>query len=109
MEKVPTTARLEARLPADIHALLKRAAEIEGRSLTDFVVSAAREAARRTIEETEIMRLSVEDQRQIAEAILTKAKPLNAGDGGPGRIAKTPVGAPTVRPPGFCKHLPSPA
>jgi uncharacterized protein (DUF1778 family) len=78
MEKVSTSARLEARLPADIHALLKRAAEIEGRSLTDFVVTAARQAACRTIEETEIIRLSVEDQRQIAEAILHPPQPAPA-------------------------------
>ena len=78
MEKVSTTARLEARLPADIHALLKRAAEIEGRTLTDFVVTAAREAACRTIEETDIIRLSVEDQRQIAEAILNPPDPAPA-------------------------------
>jgi uncharacterized protein (DUF1778 family) len=78
MEKVSTTARLEARLPADIHALLKRAAEIEGRTLTDFVVTAAREAACRTIEETDIIRLSVEDQRQIAEAILHPPDPAPA-------------------------------
>jgi uncharacterized protein (DUF1778 family) len=78
MEKVSTSARLEARLPADIHALLKRAAEIEGRSLTDFVVTAARHAACRTIEETEIIRLSVEDQRQIAEAILHPPQPAPA-------------------------------
>jgi uncharacterized protein (DUF1778 family) len=32
MEKASVTARLEARLPADVHALLKRAAEIEGRT-----------------------------------------------------------------------------
>ena len=75
MEKVSTTARLEARLPADIHALLKRAAEIQGRSLTDFVVTAARDAASRAIEETEILRLSIEDQRQIAEAILNPPDP----------------------------------
>ncbi|HLH91686.1 MAG TPA: DUF1778 domain-containing protein [Xanthobacteraceae bacterium] len=31
----PPTARLEARLPADVHALLERAAEIQGRSLTE--------------------------------------------------------------------------
>jgi uncharacterized protein (DUF1778 family) len=78
MEKVSTSARLEARLPADIHALLKRAAEIEGRSLTDFVVTAARQAACRTIEETEIIRLSVEDQRQITEAILHPPQPAPA-------------------------------
>ncbi len=77
-EQRQTTARLEARLPADVHALLKRAAEIEGRTLTDFVVSAAREAAYRTIEETEIIRLSVEDQRQIAEALLHPPEPTSA-------------------------------
>ncbi len=77
-EETQTTARLEARLPADVHALLKRAAEIEGRTLTDFVVSAAREAACRTIEETEIIRLSVEDQRRIAEALLNPPEPTPA-------------------------------
>jgi uncharacterized protein (DUF1778 family) len=77
-EETQTTARLEARLPNEVHALLKRAAEIEGRSLTDFVVSAAREAARRTIEATEIIRLSAQDQRQIVEALLNPPKPTPA-------------------------------
>ena len=77
-ETQQNTARLEARLPNDVHALLKRAAEIEGRTLTDFVVSAAREAACRTIEATEIIRLSVEDQRQIAEALLNPPEPTPA-------------------------------
>lgn len=77
MEKV-TTARLEARLPLDIHAMLKRAAEIEGRTLTDFVVTAARDAAMRTIEEAAVIRLSIEDQRQVAEAILNPPKPTPA-------------------------------
>jgi uncharacterized protein (DUF1778 family) len=78
MPKPPPTARLEARLPPDIHALLKRAAEIEGRTLTDFVVSAAREAAVRAIEAAEILRLSAEDQRLIAEAILHPPEPTAA-------------------------------
>ncbi len=77
-ETQQTTARLEARLPNHVHTLLKRAAEIEGRSLTDFVVSAAREAACRTIEATEIIRLSAEDQRQIAEALLNPPEPATA-------------------------------
>jgi uncharacterized protein (DUF1778 family) len=72
------TARLEARLPNEVHALLKRAAEIEGRSLTDFVVAAAREAAFRTIEDTEIIRLSIRDQRQIAQALLSPPAPTAA-------------------------------
>jgi uncharacterized protein (DUF1778 family) len=68
-------ARLEARLPAHVHALLKRAAEIQGRTLTDFVVAASSEAARQTIEATEIIRLSVEDQRLFAEAMLNPPEP----------------------------------
>ena len=78
MEHADRTARLEARLPTDIHMLLKRAAEIQGRTLTDFVVSAAREAACRAIEETEIIRLTLEDQRRIAEAILNPPEPTLA-------------------------------
>ena len=70
-----TTARLEARLPADVHVLLKRAAEIEGRTLTDFVITAARDAACRTIEQTEMLRLSAEDQRRFARAILNPPAP----------------------------------
>jgi uncharacterized protein (DUF1778 family) len=78
MDKVSTTARLEARLPVDVYALLKRAAELQGRTLTDFVVTAARDAACRVIEEADIIRLSVEDQRQIAEAILNPPEPAPA-------------------------------
>ncbi len=57
-------------MPHDVMARLKRAAEIQGRTLTDFVVAAADEVACRAIQETEIIRLSMEGQRQIAAAIL---------------------------------------
>ncbi|HLH17704.1 MAG TPA: DUF1778 domain-containing protein [Bryobacteraceae bacterium] len=76
--KQETTARLEARLPRDIMARLKRAAQIQGRTLTDFVVAAADEAACRAIQETEIIRVSLEGQRQIAEAILHPPEPTPA-------------------------------
>ena len=78
MAIVQSHARLEARLPASVHALLKRAAEIQGRTLTDFVVTAAHEAACRAIEETEIIRLSLEDQRRLSEAILNPPEPTPA-------------------------------
>ncbi len=55
--------------------MLKRAAELQGRTLTDFVIAAASEAARKTIEETEILRLSAQDQRKIAEALLNPPSP----------------------------------
>jgi uncharacterized protein (DUF1778 family) len=67
---MPRTARIEARLTPDGLAAIKRAAEIQGRSVSDFVVTAAQEAAHKTIEEAEIIRLSLEDQRAFAEAIL---------------------------------------
>src|SRR5580693_9841132 len=73
-----TTARLEARLPNEVLTRLKRAAEIQGRTLTDFVVAAADEAACRAIQETEIVRLSIEGQRQIASAILNPPAPTPA-------------------------------
>ena len=71
MPQEPTrTARIEARIAPDALAIVKRAAEIQGRSVSDFVVAAAQEAAHRTIEETQIIRLSVEDQEAFAEAVL---------------------------------------
>jgi uncharacterized protein (DUF1778 family) len=73
-----TIARLEARLPGEVHALLKRAADLQGRTLTDFVVSAASEAARKAIEDSEIIRLSAEDQLKLAELLLNPPKPAAA-------------------------------
>lgn len=64
------TARIEARIAPDALAVVRRAAELQGRSVSDFVVAAAQEAATHVIEEAQIIRLSVEDQRAIAEAIL---------------------------------------
>ncbi|HEV3247840.1 MAG TPA: DUF1778 domain-containing protein [Beijerinckiaceae bacterium] len=68
--KSARTARIEARIAPDMLAVVKRAAEIQGRSISDFVVSAAQDAANRTIGETEIVRLSVAGQRAFAEAII---------------------------------------
>jgi uncharacterized protein (DUF1778 family) len=72
------TARIEARIAPDALAIVKRAAELQGRSISDFVVAAAQEAAHRAIEETQIIRLSVEDQRAFAEAILNPPEPTPA-------------------------------
>ena len=72
------TARIEARIAPDTLAIVKRAAELQGRSISDFVVAAAQDAARKTIEETQIIRLSVEDQRAFAAAILDPPAPSAA-------------------------------
>ena len=75
---VDQIARLEARLPASVYALLKRAAELKGRSITDFVVDAAQDAAQRVIEEDGIIRLSAEDQARFAQALLNPPAPNTA-------------------------------
>lgn len=72
------TARIEARIAPDALAAVRRAAEIQGRSVSDFVVAAAEEAANRTIEQAHIIRLSLEDQRRFAEAILNPPEPVAA-------------------------------
>ena len=72
------TARLEARITPDALAVVRRAAELQGRSVSDFVVAAAQEAANRMIEATQIIRLSFEDQRAFAEAMLNPPAPAPA-------------------------------
>jgi uncharacterized protein (DUF1778 family) len=64
------TERVEARIAPDVLAIVRRAAEIEGRSLSDFLVGAAQEAACRTIEQTQIIRLSIEEQQRFASLLL---------------------------------------
>lgn len=72
------SARLEARIPTEVHALLKRAAQMQGRSLSDFVVTAASEAAQQAIARMQVIRLSVEDQRLILDSILSPPEPTPA-------------------------------
>ena len=64
------TSRVEARIAPDALAVVRRAAEIQGRSLSDFLVAAALKDAHRTIEEAQIIRLSVTDQHRFATALL---------------------------------------
>ena len=70
------TARLEARIAPEALAVVRRAAEIQGRSVSDFVVAAAQEAAQKTVSEVEVIRLSREAQEQFVK-LLTKPPKLN--------------------------------
>jgi uncharacterized protein (DUF1778 family) len=72
------SARLEARISPDTLAVVKRAAEIQGRSVSDFVVAAAQDAAQRAIEETQVIRLTLADQRALTDAILNPPEPTPA-------------------------------
>jgi uncharacterized protein (DUF1778 family) len=64
------TSRLEARISPEVLAIVKRAAELQGRSVSDFVVAAAQELAHRTIEETSAIRLSIGDQQRFVDHLL---------------------------------------
>lgn len=67
------TARLGARVAQDVLNTLKRAAEIEGRSVSDFVIAAARSAAEQTIERAQLLRFSLADQERIADVLARPA------------------------------------
>jgi uncharacterized protein (DUF1778 family) len=69
-----STARLEARISKELHATLKRAAELQNRTVTDFVITAVQEAVQNTIEQTEVLRLSLVDQERFAQALLLPPK-----------------------------------
>ena len=62
--------RLEARITADQKALIQRAAELEGRSVTDYVVSSVQDAAKRTVEAHDVMVLSAAQSRAFVDALL---------------------------------------
>jgi len=73
---MPTVAksRIGARISADLHQMLKRAAQIQGRTLTDFLIASARESALRAIKDHDIIHLSLRDQEIVAQALLSPAK-----------------------------------
>jgi uncharacterized protein (DUF1778 family) len=77
METQPIS-RFEARVPTHVLAVIKHAADMQGRTMTDFVMSAAQQAAEQAIEKTNVIRLSMEDSRKFAEALLNPPEPTPA-------------------------------
>ncbi len=69
--------RLETRVTAEQKASIQRAAELEGRSMTDFVIASVQEAARRTVEVHGTIVLSAVDSRAFVDALLDPP-PVNA-------------------------------
>jgi uncharacterized protein (DUF1778 family) len=71
-------ARLEARISQETKALVQKAADLEGRTLTDFVVASVQTAAYRVIEHHQTLKLSIEDSEAFVDAILNPPKPNEA-------------------------------
>jgi uncharacterized protein (DUF1778 family) len=67
--------RIEARVSAEIKALCQEAANLEGRSLTDFIVSSAVESAKRILREKELIQLSQRDRMAFVDSLLHPPKP----------------------------------
>jgi len=67
--------RLEARVPSHAKDLLERAALLEGRSLTDFIIEATVRRAREVIRDHEAINLNRADQIRLAEALLNPPAP----------------------------------
>ena len=74
--------RLEARVTAEQKRLFERAAGLQGRSLTEFVLASVQEAAQRAIEDHHRLELSLRDSEIFVDAILN---PRPVGD----RLAET--------------------
>jgi len=71
-------ARLDARITPEALAMVRRAAQIQGRSVSDFVVAAAQDAAQKTVTEIEVIRLSRAAQEQFVALLLNPPEPTPA-------------------------------
>ena len=67
--------RFDARLNEAQKMLIQRAAELEGRSMTDFVLQSAEATARRTIQERSLLVLSARETERFVNAILNPPEP----------------------------------
>lgn len=67
--------RFDARLNEDQKLLVQRAAALEGRTMTDFVLHSAEAAAERTIEKRAMLILTARETEAFADAILHPAEP----------------------------------
>ncbi|MDP2660838.1 MAG: DUF1778 domain-containing protein [Dehalococcoidia bacterium] len=67
--------RLEARITPEQKALFQRAASLTGRSLSDFVIGSAQEAASEAIRSHQIMELTARESEAFALALISPPEP----------------------------------
>ena len=67
--------RLEARISNEQKRLFQRAAELQGSTLTDFVVSSLQSVATRVIQDYEVMALAGQDREIFVSALLKPSIP----------------------------------
>jgi len=71
----PRYERLEARVSPEQKELIRRAAKLQGRSITDFCASSAEQAAREVIQTSEVLTLSARAARAFIEAVENPPRP----------------------------------
>lgn len=62
-------SRIDARIPLVVRDTIDRAAALQGRTRTDFLIAAALEKAERVIAEQNLIRLTMQDQESLAKAL----------------------------------------
>ncbi len=62
-------SRIDARIPLTDRDTIDRAAALQGRTRTDFLIAAALEKAERVIAEHTLIRLTPRDQERLARAL----------------------------------------
>jgi uncharacterized protein (DUF1778 family) len=67
--------RFDARLNEEQKVLLQKAADLQGRTMTDFVLHSAEAAAERTIEERAMLILSARETEAFVDAIFNPREP----------------------------------
>ena len=85
----PRHERLEARITSTQKKMLRRAASLEGKSVTDFVVQASQQEAHRTIQKHETMELGDRDREIFISALLEDREPTEKAKEAANRYLKT--------------------
>lgn len=75
LSKKTPRERLEARVRLDQKRLFQRAAALQGKTLTDFLIYSAQQEALKTIKDHEVVLLSIEDQYLFVDQLLNPAPP----------------------------------
>lgn len=68
-------SRIDARVPLHVRDRIDYAASLQGRTRTDFLVSAALEKADNIIENENIIRLNRQEQQRLAQALAAESTP----------------------------------
>ncbi len=75
---VNKSARLETRITPELQQQLRQVAEIQGRSLSDYVTAALHAAVQRDLEEMATIRLTREASERFARALIDPPEPSPA-------------------------------